>query len=118
MQLKQLGFVCLSFWNVCVQAVPGDCPWQALASTAKSWLEQVVDSTGGVVTLPGLQPAYAEGQRDPLLQTRFWQSPNLLKQLSQSAPYWPQFVDEVPGRHSPVEVQQPAQLSGPQCVPE
>jgi len=88
-----------------------------VASVISSLPLQLDDENGGVVADVGLQPAYGAGHVEPLLQTWFWQVCDFAVQLSHSDPNWPQLADPMPGRHMPVAVQQPAQLSGPQWVP-
>jgi hypothetical protein len=81
-------------------------------------LVQPVLEVGGVVSAAGLQPAYDAGHADPFEHTRFWQVSDFVEQLSHSTPYSPQLSDVLPGSHAPVALQQPLQLSGPQCTPE
>ena len=84
---------------------------------ARSLSEQLVDTFGGSVIAPGLQPANAPGQVDPFEQTWFTHISFLAEQLSQSDPNCPHDAVSAPPKQSPVAVQHPAQLSGPHDLP-
>jgi hypothetical protein len=65
-----------------------------------------------------VHPGYGAGQVAPTTpHAPPWQVSPRAKQLSHALPYKPQLRGPVPGAHVPFGVQQPLQLSGPQCGP-
>jgi len=106
-----------SFWKYGPHAGPAGEPAQAAASASSSAGPHDAESSAGCVEDVGLQPAYGAGQVEPVLHAKPLHVLPLPAQSEQSAPYSPQASALSPGLHSPVSVQQPAQLSEPQCGP-